>query len=38
MAASEFNRSPSSIEIKPHAYDPVANPEFFVWSPFASIS
>jgi uncharacterized RDD family membrane protein YckC len=29
MAASEFNRSPSSIEIKPHAYDPVANPEFF---------
>ena len=29
MAANEFNRSPSSIEIKPHAYDPVANPEFF---------
>jgi len=29
MAASEFNGSPSSSGIKPHAYDPIAHPEFF---------
>jgi uncharacterized RDD family membrane protein YckC len=29
MATSGFDGSPSSLEIKPHAYDPVAHPEFF---------
>ena len=29
MAASEPKRLGVSIELKPHAYDPVANPELF---------
>lgn len=29
MAANEFNRSTPPIELKPHAYDPVTNPELF---------
>ena len=29
MATSEPRRLDVSIELKPHAYDPVANPELF---------